>query len=75
MDVEFSLYLRGDYTLLLPNFVLDITFKRIYQSKEKYTFLEREFYKEHIGNVNFGPKITIFEKITKNVFFATFCSK
>ena len=34
-----------------------------------------EFYKEHIGNVKFWPQITILEKITKNMFFATFCSK
>ena len=33
--------------------------------------IEREFYKEHIGNVKFWPKITIFEKITKNMFFAS----
>ena len=31
-----------------------------------------KIYKEHIGNVKFCPKITIFEKITKNVFFCHF---
>ena len=38
-------------------------------------YIKSEFYKEHIGNVKFWPKTTIFEKITKNMFFATFCSK
>ena len=41
-----------------------------------YTFLDWKFYKEHIGNVEFWPKITISEKITqKNMFFVTFSSK
>ena len=37
-----------------------------------YTFLEREFYKEHIGNVKILTKVTIFEKITKTFFLPLF---
>ena len=30
------------------------------------------FYKEHIGYVKFWPKLTVFEKITKNMFLPLF---
>ena len=33
-----KIMLRGDYTLPLSNFVLDITFKRIHERTKKYTF-------------------------------------
>ena len=41
----------------------------------KVYILDGEFYKEHIGNAKFWPKINIFEEITKTRFFASFCSK
>ena len=40
-----------------------------------YTFLERKFREKYNGDINLLPKITIFEKITKNTFFAIFLSK
>ena len=41
-----------------------------------YTFLERKFREKYNGDINFLPKITIFEKITKKyMFFAIFLSK
>ena len=39
------------------------------------TFLERKFHEKYNGDVNFLPKITIFEKVMKNTFFAIFLSK
>ena len=53
LDDHRNLSFKGDYRLFLSNFVLDIPCKRIHLSTYKYTFLEREFYKEHIGNVKF----------------------
>ena len=49
----------------------------MHESLPMYTFLERKFrakYKYN-GDINFLPKITIFEKITKTRFFAIFLSK
>ena len=37
-----------------------------------YTLSEREFHKEDNGDIDFSPNITIFEKITKNMFLAFF---
>ena len=39
------------------------------------TILEGKFREKYNGDFNFLPKITIFEKITKNTFFAIFLSK
>ena len=47
-----NMILKGDYRLLLSNFVLDITFKRIQKYIRVYV-LESEFYKKHIGNFKF----------------------
>ena len=44
-------------------------------SLQMYTFLERKFCEKCNGDINLLPKITIFEKITKNTFFAIFLSK
>ena len=41
----------------------------------KYTFLERDLHKKQIGYVKFWQKITIFEKITENMFFFNFLFK
>ena len=38
-----------------------------------YTFLERKFREKYNGDIDFLPKI--FEKITKNTFFAILLSK
>ena len=40
-----------------------------------YTFLESKFHENFNGDIYFLPQITIFEKITKNTFFAIFFSK
>ena len=47
----------------------------MHESLQMYTFLERQFREKYNGDINFLPKITIFEKITKNTFFAIFLSK
>ena len=47
----------------------------MHESLQMHTFLERKFHEKYNGDVNFLPKITIFEKITKNTFFAIFLSK
>ena len=47
----------------------------MHESLRMYTFLEREFREKYNGDVNFLPKITIFEKFTKNTFFSIFLSK
>ena len=47
----------------------------MHESLQTYTFLERKFREKYNGDINFLPKITIFEKITKNTFFAIFLSK
>ena len=44
-------------------------------SLQMYTFLERKFSEKYNGDINFLPKITIFEKITKNTFLPFFLSK
>ena len=43
--------------------------------KEMYTFSERKFLKNYNGNIDFLPKLTVLEKITKSMFFAIFLSK
>ena len=47
----------------------------MHESLQAYTFLERKFREKYNGDINFLPKITIFEKITKNTFFAIFLPK
>ena len=47
----------------------------MHESLQMCKFLERKFYIKYNGDVIFLPKITIFEKITKNMFFAIFLSK
>ena len=47
----------------------------MHESLQMYTFLERKFRKKYNGDIIFLPKINIFEKITKNTFFAIFLSK
>ena len=47
----------------------------MHESLQMYTFLERKFREKYNGDINFLPEITIFEKITKNTFFAIFLSK
>ena len=47
----------------------------MHESLQMYTILERKFRKKYNGDINFLPKITIFEKITKSTFFAIFLSK
>ena len=47
----------------------------MHESLQMYTFLERKFHEKYNGDINFLPKITISEKITKNPFFAIFLSK
>ena len=47
----------------------------MHESLQMYTFLERKFREKYNGDINFLPKITIFEKITKNTFFAIFLLK
>ena len=47
----------------------------MHESLQMYTFLERKFREKYNGDINFLPKITVFEKITKNMFFAIFLSK
>ena len=47
----------------------------MHESLQMYTFLDRKFRETYDGDINFLPKITIFEKITKNMFFAIFLSK
>ena len=47
----------------------------MYERLQMYTFLERKFREKYNGDISFLPKITIFEKITKNTFFAIFLSK
>ena len=42
----------------------------MHESLQTYTFLERKFREKYNGDIIFLPKITIFEKITKNMFFA-----
>ena len=46
----------------------------MHESLQMHTFLERKFCEKYNGDINFLPKITIFEKITKNTFFAIFHS-
>ena len=41
----------------------------------KRIFSEREFHKEHIGNVRFYPNLQFWENHKKHFFFATFCLK
>ena len=47
----------------------------MHESLQTYTFLERKFREKYNGHIIFLPKITIFEKITKNTFFVIFLSK
>ena len=47
----------------------------MHESLQMYTFLERKFREKYNGDINFLPKSLIFEKITKNMFFAIFLSK
>ena len=47
----------------------------MHESLQTYTFLERKFREKYNGDIYFLLKITIFEKITKNTFFAIFLSK
>ena len=47
----------------------------MHESLQMYTFLERKFREKYNGDINFLPKITTFEKITKNMCFAIFLSK
>ena len=47
----------------------------MHESLQMYTFLERKFHEKYNGDINFLQKITIFEKISKNTFFAIFLSK
>ena len=47
----------------------------MHESLQMYTFLERKFREKYNGDISFLPKITNFEKITKNMFFAIFLSK
>ena len=47
----------------------------MHESLQMYTFLERKFRKKYNGDIYFLPKITIFEKITKNTFFCHFSFK
>ena len=47
----------------------------MHESLQMYTFLERKFHEKYNGDINFLPKMTIFEKITKNMFFTIFLSK
>ena len=44
----------------------------MHESLQMYTFFERNFREKYNGDINFLPKITIFEKITKNTFFVIF---
>ena len=46
----------------------------MHESLQMYILLERKFYDELDGDVDFLPKVLIFEKITKNTFFAIFLS-
>ena len=47
----------------------------MHESLQMYTFLERKFREKYNGDINFLPKITNFEKITKNMFFCHFSFK
>ena len=47
----------------------------MHESLQMYTFLERKFREKYNGDINFLPKITIFEKITTNTFFCHFSFK
>ena len=47
----------------------------MHESLQMYTLLKRKFREKYNGDINFLPKITIFEKITKNTFFVIFLSK
>ena len=47
----------------------------MHESLQMNTILERKFREKYNGDINFLPKITIFEKIIKNMFFAIFLSK
>ena len=47
----------------------------MYERLLMYTFLERKFHTNYDGDIHFPQKITIFENITKNTFFAIFLSK
>ena len=44
----------------------------MHESLQMYTFLERKFYEKYNGDINFLPKITIFEKIKKTRFLPFF---
>ena len=44
----------------------------MHESLQMYTFLKRKFREKYNGDINFLPKITIFEKITKNTFLPFF---
>ena len=47
----------------------------MHESLQMYTFPERKFREKYNGDINFLPKIAIFEKITKNTFFCHFSFK
>ena len=47
----------------------------MHESLQMYTFLERKFREKYNGDINFLPKITIFEEITKNNVFCHFSFK
>ena len=47
----------------------------MHKSLQTYTFLERKFREKYNGDINFLPKITIFEKITKKHVFCHFSFK
>ena len=42
----------------------------MHESLQIHIFLERKFCEKYNGDIKFLPKITIFEKITKNTFHA-----
>ena len=52
------------------HFILYSNFLTSHLSSKKYTLSERKFHKEDNGEVNFSPKITNAEKITKNCHFS-----
>ena len=57
------------------NFILYFNFLTNSLKFIKVTLSEREFHKEDNCDIIFLPKINIFEKITKNMFFCHFSFK
>ena len=66
---------KGDYTTRFGNFILYYNFLTNSLKFKMYTLSETEFHKEDNCDIIFLPKVNIFEKITKNTFFAIFLSK